>query len=343
MSKKVLLTGITGFLGSHTAIALLNSGYQVLGTMRNLDRSESIREIISKHTRFTEQLTFAEANLTDVEVWKTLTQGVDFVQHIASPIPRVLPKNDQELIVPAKEGTLNVLRAAAENGVKRVVITSSTGSILYGKEKGKKDGLYSEKDWTDPTNGSDTTPYYRSKVFAERAAWDFMKQDTSGMELVTICPGAILGPILEKDFGTSANIVIKTMDGSTPALPKLGFDMVDVRNVADLHVLAMEKPEAAGERFIASAGYRTFKQVADTLHSHYPKHRIPKRELPNFAVRLFAMIDPTLKTILLDLGIQRRVDNNKAKKILKWNPGTPEEAILACAQTVVELGLAPSK
>ncbi|MEO1435075.1 MAG: aldehyde reductase [Bacteroidota bacterium] len=339
MAQKVLLTGITGFLGSHTAIALLNEGYEVIGTMRNLDRADSIRGIIAAHTQHMDRIAFVEANLTDAEVWKSLTEDVDYVQHIASPIPRVLPKHDEELVVPAKEGTLNVLRAAAGNGVKRVVVTSSTGAILYGKEKGKKDGIYTEKDWTDPTNLEDTTPYYRSKVYAEKAAWKFIQQSDSEMELVTVCPGAILGPVLEKDFGTSANIVIKTMDGSTPALPRLGFDMVDVRNVANLHLLAMEKPEAKGERFIASAGYRTFKQVADTLRSHYPKHRIPNYQIPNFAVRLFALLDPTLKPILPDLGIKRQVDHTKAKQLLNWDPGTPETAILACAESIVALEL----
>jgi len=337
-SNKVLLTGITGFLGSHTAIQLLNKGYTVIGTLRDPSRSQSIKEVIAQHAPV-EKLSFAQAGLKDVMVWKKLTKDVDYVMHIASPFPRKLPKKEDELIIPAKQGTLNILRAAANNGVKRVVLTSSSGAIIYGKPKDQRNGTYTEEDWTDVSNKKDSTPYFRSKTMAEKAAWDFMERDQSGMELTTICPGAILGPVLEKDFGTSANIVIKTMDGSTPAIPQIGFDVVDVRSVADLHIKAMEKPEAAGERFIGSAGFLSFKDVADILREAYPNRKIPKAVLPNFAVRLFSNFDATLKPILVDLGTVRMVDNSKAKRLLNWNPLSPREAVLACAESVMEQGL----
>jgi len=338
-SNKVLVTGITGFLGSHTAIQLLNKGYQVVGSLRNMQRAEEIKSVIAQHTDHIDNLSFIEADLTDSTVWEQATQGVQYVLHIASPFPRELPKREEDLIIPAKNGTLNVLKAAAKNGVKRVVLTSSSGAITYGKPAGRESGTYSETDWTDVTNKKDSTPYFRSKTIAEKAAWDFIDQDDSGLELVTICPGAILGPVLEKDFGTSANIVIKTMDGSTPAIPKIGFDMVDVRSVADLHIRAMEMDAAKGERFVASAGYLSFKDVADILRKQYPDKKIPKSTLPNFAVRLISNFDKTLKPILLDLGIERRVDNSKAKEILDWEPLSPEEAVRACAKSVVEQGL----
>lgn len=338
-SEKVLLTGVTGFLGSHTTIQLLEKGYQVLGTMRDLSRSESIKKVIATHTKYIDKLTFAQADLSDDSVWQDLAKGVDYIQHIASPFPRVLPKREEDLIEPAKRGTLSIMRAAVANQVQRVVLTSSTGSIMYGKEKDQRSRTFTEADWTDATNKKDSTPYFRSKTIAEKAAWDFIQQDQSGLELATVCPGAILGPVLEKDFGTSANLVIKTMDGTAPAMPKIGFDTVDVRSVADLLIRAMESPKAANQRYIGSAGYLSFMDVANILREAYPNHKIPKFYLPNFAVKLYANIDPSLKPVLLDLGTERKLDNRKAKQDLGWQPIDNKEAVLACAESVIKLGL----
>lgn len=339
MNKKVLLTGVTGFLGSHTTIRLLNRGYKVLGTLRDAKRSDEIKRVIAGHTEHVNNLSFVEASLEDISIWEELTKDIDYVQHIASPFPRELPKNDQKLIRPAKEGTLTILEAALKNQVTRVVVTSSIGAIVYGKEAGKENGVYTETHWTDENNIRDTTPYFRSKTIAEKAAWDFQIAHKDQFELATVCPGAILGPILEKDFGTSANIVIKLLDGSTPALPNLGFDIVDVRSVADLLILAMEKPEAKGERFIATNGHLRFKEIADLLRQEYSQKKIPSMKLPNFAVRLLSNFDKTLKPILLDLGKHRVTESIKAKKVLGWNPISAEEAVKACAKSVMEMGI----
>ena len=337
-AAKVVVTGVTGFLGSHTAIQLLKKGYHVTGTLRDLARADQIRSVIAEHAPV-ENLAFEEASLSDTTVWKEILAGKDYVIHIASPFPRVLPKREEDLIGPARDGALNVLRASAENGVKRVVMTSSTGAIVYGRPKDQRDGMYTEKDWTDVTNRKDTTPYFRSKTIAEKSAWEFIGDDDSGLELTVICPGAILGPVLEEDFGTSANIVIKTMDGSSPAIPKIGFDMVDVRSVAELHILAMESPSAAGERFIGSAGFLSFKEVASILREAYPDKKIPRRELPNFMTRFVSMIDGTLKPILIDLSVKRTLDNSKARNQLGWDPISPKDAVLACAESVIRLSL----
>jgi len=203
-NKRILLTGITGFLGSHTAIQLLNRGYEVVGTLQNKDRINSIREIIGKNTANIDKLTFAIANLNDSAIWFELTKNIDCVHHIASPFPRELPKHENDLIVPAKQGTLNVLKAASANNVKRVVMVSSIAAIVYGKSKDELNKVFDESDWTDETSDKDTTPYFKSKAIAEKAAWEFIKQNNSNLELVTVCPGAILGPVLENDFGTSA-------------------------------------------------------------------------------------------------------------------------------------------
>lgn len=338
-NSKVLLTGVTGFLGSHTTIQLLDKGYKIVGTLRDMTRASKIKEVIQTHTNNIDNLSFVEADLLNEKIWQEAMEGIDYVIHIASPFPRELPKKEEDLIIPAKQGSLNILTAASKTNVKKVVLTSSFGAIVYGKEKSKRSGLYNENDWTDITNIKDTTPYFRSKTIAEKSAWEFIKEDNSGLELTTICPGAILGPVLEEDFGTSANIVIKTMDGSSPAIPKIGFDMVDVRSVADLHIRAMEMKEASGERFIGSAGYLTFKEVADILREEYPERKIPRPSLPNFAVKLLSNFEKTLKPILVDLGVERKLDNSKAKSVLKWQPISAKKAVLACAESLIELNI----
>jgi len=334
-NRKVLLTGVTGFLGSHTAIQLLNKGYEVIGTVRAKNRIDSIREVIATHTDHNHKLSFVVADLSDKEIWTELTQGVDFVQHVASPFPRELPKHEDELIVPAKNGTLNILNAAAANNVKRVVMTSSLAAIAYGKSKKEFDKVFNESDWTDINTKKDITPYLKSKTIAEKAAWDFIHNNPSDLELVTVCPGAILGPVMEKDFGTSANIVISLLNGSYPALPKIGFDVVDVRSVADLLIRAMEMPKAAGNRYIAASEYLTMKEVSGILKEHYPKRKIPSAEFPNFVTRVIAMFRPELKPVLLEMK-RRKTDLSKAINELQWQPIPARDAVVACAESVLE-------
>lgn len=334
--KNVLLTGITGFLGSHTAIQLLQKGYHVTGTLRSSKRAEAIKRVIAKYAGV-ENLSLAEADITDANVWKQLTRNMHYVQHIASPFPQKLPKHEDELIIPARNGVLNLLKASAANGVQRVVITSSSSAISYGKEGGA--GVYDETVWTNEQHSKDITPYYKSKTIAEKTAWEFMRNDVSGMQLSVVCPGAMLGPVLEEDFGTSANIVIKMLNGSMPAYPDIGFEIVDVRSVADLLIRAMELPQAANERYIGTAGYAKFKDVGAVLKAAYPARKIPQRKLPGWAVRLFSNFEPSLKPILIDLGKERRLNNTKARLQLNWQPLGVKEAILACAESVIGLGI----
>lgn len=335
---KVLLTGVTGFLGSHTTIQLLNKGYRVVGTLRDKRKVREIKGMISKHAP-TSELGFEEVDLLDENRWGNIMKVVDFVFHMASPFPETLPKHEDDLIKPAREGTLNVLNAASKNRVKRVVFTSSSGAITYGQEKSRRSRTYTENDWTDLSNSKDTTPYYRSKTLAEKAAWDFVTKDMTGLELTVICPGAILGPLFGKHYSSSVNIVKKTMDGTSPAVPRMGYDIVDVRSLADLHIRAMETEEAAGERFIGSSGFLTFKQIADILREQYPNRKLPKPQLPDFAVKLFSHFEKSLKAVLLDLGVERKLDSSKARKLLNWKPISPQEAVLSCAESLIALGI----
>lgn len=343
MKKKVLLTGISGFLGSHTAIQLLEKGYLVIGTVRDIKRSQELKEMIAKHTSYIDNLVFAEAELSDEKNWFDLTKDIDYVQHIASPFPVMLPKNDDELIIPAKAGVLNILKAAAANHVKRVVLTSSSSSVLHGKPAGRESGTFNETVWADEKNITDTTAYYRSKIIAEKAAWDFMKTDRSGLELVSVLPGAMLGPVLEKDFGTSANIVLKMLDGSLPAIPQIGFDIADVRSVANLLILGMENKEASGQRFLGTSGFLTMKEIADILRNKYPEKKIPSGKLPIWFTHVLGWFDKTMQPVLLDLGKERKGDNSKALNTLGWQPKSGKEAVLSCAESLLSLDIFKTK
>lgn len=337
--KKVLITGISGFLGLHIAIELLEQGYHVTGSLRNLKRKSEIIGILGKHTDNIQNLIFVEGDITNPEPWQEITKGLDYIIHSASPLPEVMPKNDDELIIPAKNGTLNILNAALKNSVQKVVVTSSMAAIVYGKNSSTKKNLYSEEDWTDETNHKDTNAYYRSKTIAEKAVWDFYKLNKDKIQITTINPSAILGPILKKETSASVNIVKKVLDGSTPAIPKIGLEVVDVRDVAKLHILAMENNNANGERFLCAAGFLNFKQIADILREEYPNKKIPKKILPNFLTRFISNFEKALKPILIDLDIERKVDNSKAKSILGWSPRTPKEAVLACAESLYTNGI----
>ncbi|MEM7487210.1 MAG: NAD-dependent epimerase/dehydratase family protein [Bacteroidota bacterium] len=332
--KKVVVTGITGFLGSHIAIQLLEKKYKVLGTLRDISRAGKIKDAIGKHTTNTTNLVFIEADLMDgLEKWLEVTKEQDYVINVASPFPSIMPRNDMDLIGPAKTGILTILEAATVNGVKKVVHTSSMGAAVYGK---RKNGTFYETDWTDESNIKDTTAYYRSKTIAERAAWQFIEQTQNAPQFTTILPGVVLGPVLEEDFGNSTNLVKKFLDGSVPAIPKVGYEIVDVRSVADMHLKALESEEANGERFLATSGYVTLKEVAEHLKMAFPDKKVPNRSLPDFLVRIFSLIDKETQPLLTELDSHRRVDASKAKNLLGWKPISNENAILDCAKSLYE-------
>jgi len=339
MKEKVLVTGISGFLGSHTAIQLLEKGYQVTGTLRDLKRADELRATIARYTGNIKDLTFAQAELSDENVWMDLTKGIDYIQHIASPFPPTMPKNDDELVAPARAGVLNILKAAAANKVKRVVLTSASSTVLHGKPKGHENGTFDETVWANENNLADITPYYRSKIIAEKAAWNFIEHDHSGLQLVTVLPGAMLGPALEQDYGNSAAIVLKMLNGSLPAIPQISFDIADVRSVADLLILAMEKPEASNQRFLATSGFLSMKDIADILRQKYPGRKIPSSKLPIWLTHVLGWFDKSIQPVLLDLGKERKADSSKARNMLGWKPIDKKEAALACAESLISLRL----
>lgn len=340
MAQTVLVTGGSGFIGSHAILQLLAAGYQVRTTVRSLKREGDVRAMLKEGgVKPGDRLSFFAADLENDAGWKEAVAGCDYVLHVASPLPPNVPKHEDELIVPAREGTLRVLRAARDAGVKRVVLTSSFAAIGYGHKQ--RETPFDETDWTN-LEGSDVIAYAKSKTLAERAAWDFMAKEGGGLELSVVNPVAVFGPVLGPDYSASILLVQRLMDGAMPGCPQLYFGAVDVRDVVDLHIRAMTHPAAKGERFLAVAGdFMSMLDIAKTLKARMgaSAKRLPTRELPNWLVRLAALRDPAIKLILPELGKRKNATNEKAKRVLGWVPRSNEESLVATGESLVRLGL----
>jgi len=336
----VLVTGGSGFIGSHCILQLLAAGYQVRTTVRNVSREGDVRDMLKEGGADPgAALSFFAADLERDAGWREAVAGCDYVLHVASPFPANVPKHEDELIVPAREGALRVLRASRDAGVKRVVLTSSFAAIGYGHEP--QTAPFTEADWTDP-EGSDVAPYTKSKTLAERAAWEFIAREGGSLELSVVNPVVVFGPALGADYSTSILIVSKLMDGSMPGCPHIYFGAVDVRDVADLHLRAMTHPAAKGERFLAVAGdFMSILEIAEVLKQHLgdAARRVPTRELPDWLLSVMSLFDARVKAVLPELGKMKNASNEKAKRVLGWNPRSNEESIVAAAESLIRLGL----
>jgi nucleoside-diphosphate-sugar epimerase len=339
----VLVTGGSGFVGAHCILQLLDAGYEVRTTVRSLGREAEVRAMLETAGAVAgERLTFAQADLTSDEGWPEAVAGCDYVLHVASPFPAGVPKHEDELIIPAREGALRVLRAARDAGVKRVVMTSSFAAIGYGHKDISRP--FTEENWTD-TNAEHVSAYAKSKTLAERAAWDFIATEGGQLELSVVNPVAVLGPVLGPDLSTSIQLVQRLMDRGMPALPRLAFGLVDVRDVADLHLRAMTDPAAKGERFLAVAGDpMTIEEVAHVLRARMGEAgaRVPTRVLPDALVRIAALADASLKQLVPELGKVKKPATGKATRMLGWEPRSNEESIVGTAESLVRLGLLKS-
>jgi dihydroflavonol-4-reductase len=336
----VLVTGGSGFIASHTILQLLNAGHRVRTTVRDLKREPEVRAMLKQGgAQAGARLGFFAADLQSDAGWAAAVADCDYVLHVASPFPANVPKHEDELIVPAREGALRVLRASRDAQVKRVVLTSSFAAIGYGHPP--QSAPFDETYWSDIT-GSDVTAYVKSKTLAERAAWDFIAREGRDLELSVINPVAVFGPVLGPDYSTSVLLIQRLMSGAVPGSPRLSFGVVDVRDVADLHIRAMTHPAAKGERFLAVAGdFMLIHDIAKVL-----KHRmgeagkkVPTRQLPNWLVRIAALRYPAVKQILPELGKLKNGTNEKAKRLLGWAPRSSEEAIISTAESLLDLNL----
>jgi nucleoside-diphosphate-sugar epimerase len=335
-----LVTGGSGFIGSHSILQLLAAGHEVRTTVRNLAREGDVRALLRKGgAEPGNRLSFFAADLTSDAGWPEAVSGCDYVLHVASPFPANIPEDEDELIRPAREGALRLLRAARDARVKRVVLTSSFAAIGYGHPA--QTAPFDETSWTD-VSGADVRPYVKSKTLAERAAWDFISSEGRGLELSVVNPVGVFGPVLGADYSTSILIVQRMLDGALPGCPRLLFGVVDVRDVVDLHLRAMTHPAAKGERFLAVAGdFMSLLDIAKVLKARMGNwgKRVPTRELPNWLVRLAALRDPMVRQIVPELGKRKNATAEKAKRLLGWSPRSNADAVVATGESLVQLGL----
>jgi len=326
MTKRVLVTGISGYVGQHIAAQLLNNDYEVIGTVRSLSKSSAPKASLAAVAP-TEKLSFFEADLLSVSGWNEAMSGCDFVMHVASPFYLAEPKDEKELIRPAVEGTQRVLAAAKNAGVKRVILTSSVVAMTSGLPSGR----YGTEAWsnTDAKIGA----YSKSKTLAERAAWEFVSGGS--MELVTINPGFILGPPLgAAGDGQSVSMISDLIAGKMPMIPDIAMSMVDVRDVARLHVAALESPDAAGKRFIAATEQPiAMAHLAEVLQkAGYSK--VSSRKAPNFAIKLMALFDREAKGMVPQLGVRISYDNQATYDILNWEPTSLDKTFVEMAKAI---------
>jgi len=333
-TKTVLVSGGSGFLGGWCVVELLRQGYAVRTTVRDLARESEVRSAVATQIDAGERLTVLAADLLADDGWAEAVTGCDHVLHVASPFPPVQPKDPDELIVPAREGTLRVLRAALDAGVGRIVVTSSVAAIT-GSGKAVSGRPLDERDWSDPEN-MEMTPYARSKTIAELAAWELARERGATEKLTTVNPGAIIGPLLGAGHSYSLQAIERLL-GGMPGVPRIGFSFVDVRDVADLEIKAMTAPEAGGERFVAVEEFMWMSEVATVLRERLGDDaaKVPTRAVPNLLVRAMALFDPSVRSILGQLGKRTTISSEKARTQLGWSPRPHDETIAECAQSLL--------
>ena len=334
----VLVTGGSGFIASYCIIALLNEGFKVRTTLRNLNRTEEVIAMLKQGgIRSFENLSFVQADLGDEASWEAAVQGCSYVIHPASPTPNTSAKTDDDFVIPARNGVLFVMRAAKRAGVKRVVLTSAFGAVGYGTFKTTP---YTENDWT--VINETVFPYQKSKTLSEKAAWEFIENEGKGLELAVINPVGVYGPVLSADYSHSIQPVYQMLTGFMKACPKVISGYVDVRDVADLHLRAMISPQANGRRFLAVAGESvSLLEIASMLRKNLGEKasRVPTSEIPNWVVKFGALFNKKLSFLAPYVGLVKHASNEKARQMLGWQPRSTEEALIATAQSLIELNL----
>ncbi len=338
MPDRVLVTGGSGFLATHCIIRALEAGYDLRTTIRSPGREAEVRAMVAAAgIDAGNRLDFVLADLTHDNGWDIAAADCTYVLHVASPFPAGEPVHEDALIVPARDGALRVLKAARNAGVRRTVLTSSFAAVGYGYPE--KDRRFTEVDWT--RTEAPIAPYIKSKAVAERAAWDFVAREGGGMELTVLNPVGIFGPAPGADLSGSIAIIRQMMAGDMKAVPNISFGVVDVRDVAALHARAMTHPAAAGERFIATAGTLSLREVAHILKTHLGSaaDKVSTRPVADWMVRLAAIFDPKVRGAVRDLSVVRRADSAKAERLLDWTPRPMAEAIVASGESLIRLGL----
>ena len=333
--EKVLVTGGSGYVAQFVMAQALAAGYAVRTTVRNVAKSQAkVLAGLAELGADASGVEFVAADLTHDDGWLEAMNGIDFVLHVASPMPLDLPKDENDLIIPAKEGALRVMQAAHAAGVKRVVMTSAFGAVGMGRADNEH--VFTEEDWA-VLDGLGMNAYYKSKTLAERAVWDFA--DQSGLEVVTMLPVAVLGPLLNGEVNGSNHLIQMLLTGEMPGLLDIAIPIVDVRDVARAHVLALQG-DAASERFILSNGNgMKLAEIARILRANLSAEetaKLPKRAVPSWLLRLLAPVVPLLKQTVPDLGVVKKMSNAKAQRLLNWQPQySNEETLIQVAKIIL--------
>ena len=343
--SKVLLTGSSGFIGKHITLRLLNDGYVVRASVRNSSKADEVRKAMEANLPegfdLDKKLSFVELDLEKDAGWDKALEGIDVLIHSASPFPIASPKDENELVRPAVEGTLRALKAAHKAGVKRVILTSSVAAI-YGTDLPEGKTEFDETFWSDPEHIVGRVAYTKSKTLAEKAAWDYITTQAPEIELTTINPSLVAGTPLDKNFGASVSVVERLMNGKDPVLPDMSFGIVDVKDVSAMHVLAIKIEASKGQRFIANGGSRTFIQMAKTLKAEFPSRRITTGRAPSFLIRFLALFDGEIRAVLPTLGKHINPSSKKAQTVLGIDFIAPEKSLVETAHYLVDNGFLKS-
>lgn len=335
MAGTAFVSGGSGYIAGFLIRQLIENSWTVHTSIRNLAREGEVRGWLNVDN---DKVKFFQADLNSDDGWAAAMEGCTHVAHVASPFPLEVPKDADELVVPAREGALRALRFAKAAGVKRFVLTSSVAAVAYGRPAGNY--MFTEKDWSN-LDDPGLMPYPRSKTVAEQAARDWVKAEGGDMEFASVNPAGVFGPLMSDDLSTSIELVKQLLEGKVPACPDIGFGIVDVRDVADMHYRAMTVPGIKDERFIASGPFLKMIDVAYILKDNMGEkaRKVPTRKMPDWILKIFAIFRPELKQLVNELGNVRGADSSHAKAVLGWTMHTPESTILATANSLIDRGI----
>lgn len=335
MGGTAFVSGGSGYIAGFLIRQLIDNGWTVHTSVRSLAREGEVRGWLNVDN---DKLKFFQADLGSDEGWAAAMNGCTHVAHVASPFPLDVPKDADELVVPAREGALRAVRFAKAAGVKRFVLTSSMAAIAYGHGKGVR--MYNERDWTN-LDDPGVMPYPRSKTVAERAARDWAREHGEGMEFASVNPAGVFGPLISDDLSTSIELIKQLLEGKVPMCPDIGFGIVDVRDVADLHYRALTAPGLKDERFVCSGPFLKMIDAAQILRANLgdKARNVPTKKMPDWLLKIFAIFRPELKQLVNELGNVRGGDSSHAEERLGWTMRSPEEAIMATANSLIERGI----
>ena len=339
--KKVLLTGASGYIGKHITLQLLQEGYTVIASVRAPSKADEVRSavqpLLPKNFDLAKKLTFVELDLEKDAGWDTALKGIDVLMHTASPFPIASPKDENDLIRPAVDGTLRALKAAHKAGVKRVVLTSSVAAVDGNDLPAGKTKL-DETMWTDVNHPKGSAAYTKSKTLAEQAAWEYIKTTAPEIALTTINPALVIGAPLDKQFGSSVSIIERILKASDPLLPEVAFSLVDVKNVAEMHVTAIGIDASKNKRFLASSETMSFIEIANIIKAQYPNRKVNLTKAPNFIIRILGLFDGDIRRVVPILGKRILINNSQAQKVLKIKFIPAKQSIIETADYLIKNG-----